>query len=225
MDIFYESEFFGFRISDFGRICRIICGNLIRKVGVRKVPGVITNFTFIERGGHMPNIVFTVSSLHSFGTSGNGMVILQPALPVQGRLYVIWSGNHQRNIYVGTSANVQQRFNDRLGDLNNSGVVPATLQNNFVFTVRTTINNIKHQPNNLGMANGIDVEHLLMRIYINRYPLFLLRNTVKWNNAFYNNDLTGLHVRYIDPNGLIVGFNGVDNGGNFVQLLGGLGNY
>lgn|GEM_PF-3415869 len=171
----------------------------------------------------MPQIIFTIDSQSNFQANQNGMVTIAPALAAQGRLYVVWSNIHQRPAYIGTSADVQQRFNMRLGAINNLGVLPAALQDNFVFTVRVNINGNNHVPNDQGVANGIDVEHLLIRVYINHYQI-ALRNTTKWNNAFQNNDLNGLSIRYLDPNNLVNGFPTIGNGG-FVQLVAGLGAY
>ena len=171
----------------------------------------------------MPQITFIIDSQSNFQANQNGMVIIAPALTTQGRLYVVWSNVHQRPAYIGTSANVQQRFDVRLGAVNNLGVPPEALQDNFVFTVRININGNSYTPDDQGIANGVDVEHLLIRVYINHYGI-ALRNTTKWNNAFQNNDLNGLYIRYLDPNNIVDGFTTIGDGG-FVQLLAGLGAY
>ncbi|GHD55351.1 hypothetical protein [Jeongeupia chitinilytica] len=171
----------------------------------------------------MPNVTFTIDSVSNFTATGTGMIGMAPALAAQGRLYVIYSGTHTRPFYIGTSGNVQQRFQNRVAAMNDAGIVAATLQNSFVFTIRVTINNINHQPNDLGIANGIDVEKLLLRLYHVHYQA-AFRNTAKWSTAFANTDGNGLHVRYLDPQNRVGGFAPVGANG-FVQLLAGAGNY
>ncbi|NET42134.1 hypothetical protein [Okeania sp. SIO2B3] len=172
----------------------------------------------------MPQILFTIDQSSIFAGNQDGMINLQPTLNNHGRLYVIWSANHPRPVYVGKSRHVQNRFNGRVQALNHVGVTDQSLENNFVFTIRITINGHYSQVGDDGLAGGINVEHLLIRIYINYYQ-FLLRNVDLWNLPFNNGDHNGLYVRYIDPNNRVNGFAPIDNAGNFVQLLAGVGNY
>lgn len=177
----------------------------------------------------MPRIEFIVDSIVSYDTDQYGRVVLSPALPATGRLYVAWSKYHLKQAYVGTSGNVQQRFDHRVAALNEAGVVPTTLKDNFVYTVRIVLNGQPVTPDDTGkagpMGSEIDVEHLLIRMYFKWYGIGL-RNTQKWDKEFESTDTGGLYVTHTDPLKRVGGFKSLTGSYNtFAQLLPGAGKY
>ncbi len=97
-----------------------------------------------------------------------GYTTANPALETAGRLYVIRNDLTSRQVYVGTAADVQGRFGPRVATLREWGFNNATLGAIKIYVYRVLINGVARQPNNLGLAGGVDVEHLLIRLHLNQ---------------------------------------------------------
>lgn len=122
------------------------------------------------------NIVFKYKSTHNL--FANGTVF--PAFTSSSRLYVIYDGNGAPSVYVGTATDVQDRFYTRLSAIRELNISQAHLNNIFVAIVQIEIDGVFYPPHNNGISNGVDVEHLLIRIY-SQLINANIRNLVKVN--------------------------------------------
>lgn len=126
----------------------------------------------------MANIIFDYEATHRLIRNVNGYVTIQPALPNRSRLYVIFNDSTNRTVYVGTAESVQDRFKDRIDAVQHLGFSQSQLDAIFIAVIHITFDGKNTPPHDDGKAQGVDVEHLLIRTYIT--PLgCLVRNTLK----------------------------------------------
>lgn len=139
------------------------------------------------------NVHFLMTSNHAIVPGLLGGIRYQPAIPNQARLYVI----NNNGPYVGTSTNVQARFNPRLDALWEMGIDQNELNNIGIDILRIEIGGHAAPPDNYGdsfinvwdggqwVLTAVDVEHLMLRI-LTQVAGVNVRNTQKWNNPFAN---------------------------------------
>jgi hypothetical protein len=142
----------------------------------------------------MPTTVrFLQTSSHTIVPALLGGIRYQPAIPNQARLYVIINNDP----YVGTSTNVQGRFDPRLDTLWEMGIDQNELNNIVIEIYRIEIGGHAAPPDNYGdsfinvwtggqwVLTAVDVEQLLLRIFT-QVAGVNVRNTQKWNTPFAN---------------------------------------
>lgn len=114
----------------------------------------------------MARVDFTCVSTHTIKLDASGVISASPAFPAHSRLYIIRNESTNREVYIGTAANVKDRFKDRLTDLRHLGFNQNQLNPITIGVVQIKVNNNNRTPGDNGVANGIDVEHLLIRHFI-----------------------------------------------------------
>ncbi len=154
---------------------------------------------------------FNYESIHRLANT-DGIVSASPAIPRAGRLYVILNNSTARTVYVGTSSDVKARFVSRLQVIREMGF---DVGSPTIFIVQIQINTVYTQPGDDGIADGIDVEHLLIRTYVKLLGLNV-RNVTKWgvfrntttdkliwslNNQAGITDFGGPYRYSLEPNG------------------------
>ncbi len=112
----------------------------------------------------MPTVNYIYESSHVIAYN-NGAISAYPALPATNRLYVVYNSSTNRAVYVGTSTDVQNRFDARLKACRELGFNAAQLDPVLIFVVRIVVNGVASPPGNSGVSSGINVEHLLIRTY------------------------------------------------------------
>lgn len=126
---------------------------------------------------------FIYTSVHRLVKNFGG-ISSNPALPATGKLYVIRHAQANRfPFYIGTAINVQQRFAERLRAVRELGFRNADIANIAIAVIRIQVDGQNRQPDNLGFAGGIDVEHLLIRTHMDQGQE--VRNIVKTD--YYRN--------------------------------------
>ncbi|MEO0387212.1 MAG: hypothetical protein AAF281_06735 [Pseudomonadota bacterium] len=124
------------------------------------------------------NVTFHYKSHHTY-TKQNGYIFPAPALPRASRLYVIYnSGKDRHPYYIGTAQDVQHRFDTRSKAIRDLGIKNDELARIQIAVVQILVNGRATTPGKTGVAGGIDVEHLLIRIY-SQIGNFGLRNMSK----------------------------------------------
>lgn len=112
------------------------------------------------------NVHYNYESNHTVRKVG-GLISAVPALPTSSRLYVIHHLNaHGRPYYIGTASNVKERFKERFRAVRELGFRTAEINNLRIAVVQILIDGVSRTPQDYGIAGGIDVEHLLIRLYI-----------------------------------------------------------
>jgi hypothetical protein len=135
----------------------------------------------------MPTNIVLLLHRNSAVQKNAGNVSAFPALEPVGRLYVIHNATTSRRAYIGTAGNLQQRFTDRIAAIrewgfNNAAILPITIH-----AYRVTVDGHARQPNNLGFAGGIDVEHLLIRLHLTQgIPIRNYNKVFPYNNTSPN---------------------------------------
>ncbi|MGH1384418.1 hypothetical protein [Kordia sp.] len=153
------------------------------------------------------NIDFNYNFTNSI-VINDGLVTANPAIHQASRLYVIHNPATNRPVYVGTSANLRDRFILRLEIIREMGFSQVELNNIIVMEVQIQIDGVNRTPGEDGVAGGIDVEHLLIRTYIQNIGLNV-RNIQK--TAVFNNN-TGEQINWtLNNNADIEGFGGPYN--------------
>ncbi len=143
------------------------------------------------------NITFDYVSSHTLVKAG-GIINYAPALPHAGRLYVIRNAlAHGHPYYIGTASNVQNRFTPRSDAVRELGFRTAEINNISIAIVQITVNGYFNPPDDHGISNGVDVEHLLIRLYVVNNEG--VRNIVKIT-PFFNT--TGLRINYTFVNSI-----------------------
>jgi hypothetical protein len=138
----------------------------------------------------------------------NGLVTANPAINQASRLYVIHNPATNRPIYVGTAANLQDRFDPRLRAMREMGFSQVELNNILVMEVQIQVDGVNRTPGDNGVAGGVDVEHLLIRTYIQNIGVNV-RNIQK--TAEFNNN-TGQQINWtLNNNAGIQNFGGPHN--------------
>jgi hypothetical protein len=141
-------------------------------------------------------ILFTYATVHTIQKQG-GNPSYAPALTQMSRLYVI--RNTQANnfpYYVGTADNVQNRFGPRLDAVRQFGFRNTDIGRVSIAVVQIFVNGIARPPHQTGVAGGIDVEHLLIRLYVSQGQN--VRNIQKVL-PFTNNHGQRLDCTFINP--------------------------
>jgi len=141
-------------------------------------------------------IIFNYTSVHILQKAG-GNPFYQPALPNSSRLYAI--RNTQANnfpFYIGTADNIQNRFVPRVDAVRQFGFRNADIANVSIAIIQIFVNGIASPPHNNGVSSGIDVEHLLIRLYISQGHN--VRNISK-TAVFTNNHGTSLNCTFMNP--------------------------
>lgn len=137
-------------------------------------------------------IKFNFKSMHGLVVNATDMLEYKPAIPKEKGLYVIWNKvNLSRGCYIGTSADLKERFASRLMAINHMGFVQEIDQIK-IYIVKTQVNGASILPGDDGKISltigskffDVDVEKLLMRYYINNDTR--IRNTNKWD--YYHNN-------------------------------------
>jgi hypothetical protein len=114
----------------------------------------------------MPAVTFDYVSQHDIVKHG-GVVNCAPGLPHASRLYVIHHAQAAGHpFYIGTAAHIRNRFRHRLDAVRELGFRNNEIMNVTIGIVRILVNGIPRTPGNLGIAVGIDVEHLLIRMHL-----------------------------------------------------------
>jgi hypothetical protein len=154
----------------------------------------------------MPVVDFRFTSDHAV-TYNNGLVGYSPALPGTAGLYVIYNPSTTHPVYVGTASDVQDRFDGRANVMREMGFSAGQLGAITVFYVKpymggTFANAVFANPGNTGVANGLDLENLLIRFYL-QVIAWNVRNIQKLA-AFQNNAATNLSVRMSNGPGMNV---------------------
>lgn len=132
----------------------------------------------------MPINVVLLRHRQSAVRKNAGNIAAVPALEATGRLYVIHNATTSRHAYIGTAGNLQARFTERIAAIrewgfNNAAITPITIH-----VYRVTVDGQARQPDALGYAGGIDVEHLLIRLHINlAIPLRNYNKVYPYNNT------------------------------------------
>lgn len=156
-------------------------------------------------------IGFFLKSSHTIVEKPYGLVY-QPAIPKAARLYCYDNGD---TCYIGTSENVQQRCDGRLAALWEAGVRGNQLVDTTVDIYQIVIDGKAAPPDDLGrsvakkggqvpMNTEVDVEQLLIRIFVSEGMERKLRNTTKWRNPFDNPFAAKLQWFLVDPDGIAV---------------------
>lgn len=133
------------------------------------------------------DVEFNYKSTHVINFNG-GYVSYYPAIPQDARLYVIYNDSTDRHVYVGTATNVQNRFNPRIEALREFGFSEDQLKKIFIMIVQIKIDGYNKPPDNYGKAGDnpeIDVEHLLVRTYVEKLNVNA-RNIDKASKKFKN---------------------------------------
>ncbi len=165
------------------------------------------------------NVHFLTTSSHTVVPGLFGGLRYQPAIPNQPRLYII----NNNGPYVGTSTNVQGRFNPRLDALWEMGIDQNELNNILIEILRIEIGGHAAPPDNYGdsfinvwtggqwVLTAVDVEHLMLRI-LTQVAGVNVRNTQKWNNPFDNPFPDRLNWFIIDINDNEIARGSIDAG-------------
>lgn len=96
---------------------------------------------------------------------------------------MIHNSTTSRHVYVGTAANLQHRFSERIAAVRELGFNNAAINAITIHVYRVQVNGRSHQPNNLGVAGGIGVEHLLVRLHMTRnIPVRNMNKTAAYLN-------------------------------------------
>ena len=112
------------------------------------------------------SVHFNYESKHRITKSG-GLISTYPSLPHSSRLYVIRHIDAVRYpYYIGTASNVKDRFDERLRSIRELGFRNTEIGNIRIAVVQIFINGRPRTPQDYGIADGIDVEHLLIRFYV-----------------------------------------------------------
>ncbi len=153
----------------------------------------------------MPAVSFRYTHEVTLILTTYGTVRADQTLTTGGRLYVIRSHQTHRPFYIGTAQNLRQRFEERLRVCRELGFNQGDLNPIVVYVVQIKIDGASAPPDNLGLAGGIDVEHLLIRTYTQRIGA-AVRNITKSGQPFVNVN-AGLNWSLINVCG-ITGFGG-----------------
>lgn len=121
----------------------------------------------IGENGMPVNVQLVMHKSHQI-RKNQGFVQCVPALESQGRLYAVLNTTTSRHVYIGTASNLQSRFTERIAAVRELGFNNAAINPITIYAIRVIIDGHPRQPNNLGIAGGIDVEHLLIRLHINQ---------------------------------------------------------
>jgi hypothetical protein len=149
-------------------------------------------------------IKFNYEKAHTVGYDG-GYVTVKPALTTSKRLYVIHNETTNNKVYVGTATDVQDRFKGRIDVCRELGFSPEQMDPISFFVVQIKIDDTPAPPDQYGHSLGIDVEHLLVRTYMQKIG-WSVRNVVK-TSTFLNP--TGTELKWELVNGAnITGFGG-----------------
>lgn len=128
-------------------------------------------------------IDFNYVSVHRV-RNNHGLVEALPALPQDRRLYVIYNNSTNRPFYIGTAANIQDRFEPRFAAMREMGMNQVALDEILIMVVQIQVDGVNTPPV-AGVSGGIDVEHLLIATYIGGLN-FNVRNIQKVG-TFTNN--------------------------------------
>src|SRR5262249_46841852 len=163
------------------------------------------------------NLRFSYVSQHILQYANN-LVNANPVLPAANRLYVIQNQQTNRWFYIGTAANVSNRFTARWTACRDMGFGQNEVNGIRVFTIDVFTNNVSTPPGDNGVTWGppaLDVEHLLIRTYMSGLNA-TVRNLNKTQN-FPNYQGVALNVTLVDNAGIgfpTSNFN-VPNGANW----------
>jgi len=141
--------------------------------------------------------------------NNNGLIQTVPALPSSSRLYVIYNNSTNRPYYIGTAVSLKNRFSPRLEVIREMGFDQNCLDEILIFEIQIEVDGKFRTPGDDGIAGGIDVEHLLIRTYINSLNENV-RNIQKVT-PFINNTGTLLSWNLLNSAGNIPGFGGPYN--------------
>lgn len=135
------------------------------------------------------DIEFSYKKIHLIENAGYIKYI--PSIPNEKGLYVIYNASTERKYYIGTSSTLQERFNTRARSVQELGFNNNEIQGIKIYIVKTKLNGQPKLPGDQGtLENGLDVEWLLIRSYIQKGMVYV-RNANKINN-FVNS--TGEHL-------------------------------
>lgn len=95
-----------------------------------------------------------------------GLVSAAPALEGAGRLYVIKNTSTSRPVYIGTASNLRNRFTARIKAIREFGFANLAINPIRIHVYRVFVDGHARPPNDLGIAGGVDVEHLLIRLHM-----------------------------------------------------------
>lgn len=151
------------------------------------------------------DIEFIYKAKHKIVLPDEGYTKAAPALPSADRLYVIYNDATNRKVYIGTSKNVQKRFDPRIEALRELGFSQATLDDVVMYIVQIKTNGLPSPPGDKGeiFSNGtIDVERLLVQTYIEIFNVSV-RNVVK-TEPFKNQTSQKIRWQLVNEGNLIV---------------------
>lgn len=142
-------------------------------------------------------VAFDYKETHRIKNNG-GIVTASPKLPSSAGLYIIRNSDDTNTVYVGTTSNLQNRFDERLRVYRESGFTQAALDKIYIYQIKIKIDNVSKAVNDLGYASTVDVEHLLIRSIMSKKTGTSLRNINKWNTAFRSNTRSNFYVDFND---------------------------
>ena len=156
-------------------------------------------------------LTFSYVTQHAL-QSANNLVDANPVLPAANRLYSIVNQQTNRWVYIGTAANVANRFTTRWTACREIGFGQNEVNGIRGYTINVLTNNVITPPGDNGVTWGppaLDVEHLLIRTHMNPNGLNLAVRNLNKTLPFVNHQGTVLTVTLVDNAGF-GGFGGVN---------------
>lgn len=126
------------------------------------------------------NIEFSYKKIHLI--ENVGYIKYTPSIPREKGLYVIYNASTEKKYYIGTSSDIQKRFDSRARSVQELGFNNNEIQGIKIYIVKTKLNGQSKLPGDQGtLENGLDVEWLLIRSYLQKGQVYV-RNANKINN-------------------------------------------
>jgi len=129
----------------------------------------------------MANIEYVFKKHHTVYIDNIGHYKIRPALIRSNRLYIIYNQSTARPLYIGIAKNLQNRFKGRLQTMREMGFNQTQLDSIYIIEVQLKLNTKARTPNYIYERKGLDVEHLLIRTYVELLRIGV-RNTEKISN-------------------------------------------
>lgn len=129
----------------------------------------------------------------------NGSISYSPAIPNVSALYVILNLSSDRYTYIGTAGSMKERFKPRASAMREMGFDQDQVGPIKIYQVKPYIHGAFANPGDGGVCDNIDLEHLLIRIYLEKIK-WNVRNVVK-TARFTNNTGAILHITFVNNTG------------------------